>query len=93
MFPARTLVLFSFFVMTKKAVFGLNARIFRAQGRNGVLWELSEFTLGPMGGSYDVLLRRPALGTKCKCLVWTPRHYNRSVADNFTACLQYSFDI
>ena len=73
--------------MKQMAIFGQKARNYRAQGRNGVLWGLSEFTFDPMGGFYELLLRRAALGTKCECLVWKQRPYNRSVANNSIARL------
>ena len=68
------------------AVFGLKPRIFRAQGRNGVLWGQSEFTLDLMGWFYHVVWRRAALGTEYEGPVGTLLHYNPSVADKNT-CL------
>ena len=39
-------------------------------GETGVLWGLSEFTLGPMEWFWDVLLSRAALETNCGSLGW-----------------------
>jgi hypothetical protein len=76
------------------AVFGLEPRIFRAQGRDGVLWGQSEFILDPMGWFYHVVWRRAALGTEYEGRVGALVHYNRSVADkNTLACLQYLFNM
>jgi hypothetical protein len=42
----------------------------RGKLASGVLWGLSEFILDPMGQFCDVILQRPALGTKYECFVW-----------------------
>ena len=56
-------------------------------GETGDLWGLSEFTLGLMGGFWDVLLWRAALETKCGGLVWALLllHNIRSLPGNGTA--------
>ena len=66
------------------------ARIIASRGlvrESGVLWGLSEFTLGPMGGFWVVLLWRAALETKCESLVWALLllHNMRSLPGNGTA--------
>ena len=80
--------------MSKMAVFGLKPRIFRAQGRDGVLWGKSECTLDPMGWFNRVVLRRAPLGTEYGGRVGALVHYNRSVAEyNTPACLQYLYNM
>jgi hypothetical protein len=41
----------------------------RSLGQTGVLWGLSEITLGPMGTFCSVILRGAALGTQYGSLV------------------------
>jgi hypothetical protein len=78
----------------KNGGIGLKPRIFRAQGKDGVLWGQSEFSLDPMGWFYRVVWRRAPLGTEYGGRVGALVHYNRSVADNNTqACLQYLYNM
>ena len=56
-------------------------------GETGVLRGLTKFTLGPMGGFWDVLLWKAALETKCESLVWALLllHNMRSLPGNGNA--------